>query len=118
MKKAFLLVCLLPFSCVGQVPEKEKFTVRVVKVKRTGEGCTAQVDSQKVRYTIASEISGACAMLRAGEDYKAFLVSRRPAGSGNDAKDTAEIFIENNTENKERRNAVFEIDAQETRDTK
>ena len=104
--------------CVGQVPEKEKFNVHVVRIKRTGEGCTAQVDSQKVRYTISSEIYGACAMLRAGEDYKAFLVSGRPVGSENDANDTAEMVIENNTENKERRNAVFEIEAQEARDTK
>ena len=57
-------------------------------------------------------------MLRAGEDYKAYLVSARPNGSKNDAKDTAEIVIENNRENKERQNAVFEIEAQELRDTK
>jgi hypothetical protein len=118
MQKALLILCLLPFSCLAQVPEKEKFIVRVVKVKRVGEGCTAQIDSPKVRYTISSEVSGACAMLRAGENYKAFLVSGRPAGNDNDSHDTAEIVIENNTDNKERTNSVFEIDAQELRDTK
>lgn len=118
MQKILLMVCLFSLSCIGQVPDKDKFTIRVVKVKRAGDGCTAQIDSQKVRYTVSSEISGACAMLRAGEDYKAFLVYGRPTGSGNDAKDTAEIVVENNIKSTERRNSVFEIDAQEARDAK
>jgi hypothetical protein len=116
--KALLIVCALSFPTIGQVLEKDKFSVRVVRVKRAGEGCTAQVESAKVRYAISSDISGACAMLRAGEDYRAFLVYGRPPGKDNDANDTAEIVIENNRENPERRNAVFEIDAQEVRDTK
>jgi len=118
MLKALLVVCFLPLSYAGQVQEKDKFIVRVVRVSRIKEGCMAQVDSQKVRYTISSDVSGGCAMLRAGEEYRAFLVSGRPSGSHDDTNDSAEIVIENNNENKERRNSVFEIETQEVRDTK
>ncbi len=63
-KKAMLLaLCLLLFCPVpsrAKINEKEKFTVRVIKVKSVGEGCNAEVQSDKVRYEIRSGVVHPC----------------------------------------------------------
>jgi hypothetical protein len=72
MKKlALTIAAFLSMSCVvaSQVPEQ--FSLLVTEVKRVNDGCSAEWESAKVRFTFSSDISGPCAMLRAGESYKA-----------------------------------------------
>jgi len=110
--------CLLSLFSRAQIPEKDKFVVSVVRVKRVGDGCIAEVQSDRVRYQISSDVSGNCAMLSAGEDYRAAVATSRPADSpSDDSKDSSELIIESNRGPKHRL-AVFEIDLQEARQKK
>jgi hypothetical protein len=118
MKKTVLLLGFLVAVCSVQcqVKEKDKFLVRVMKVARAGTGCLAEVQSDKVRYKLSSDSSGACSMLRAGELYKAYNVVVRKSSDQKDAsKDVSELAIENNVDNPDWPNAVFDIESQERR---
>ncbi len=72
MTKPSLTIAVLMFmSCLAspQVPAKDLFSIHVTKVKRFDEGCIAEAESAKVRFKISADMSGSCAMLRAGETY-------------------------------------------------
>lgn len=101
---AFSLVAVLS----SQVPDNEKFTLRIIQVDRSGGGCIVDARSQTIRYKLKSDLSAPCAMLTAGQDYKALR-----GISGNDpkdeTKDTAILVVINRVENKRRSNAVFDI---------
>src|SRR5258708_27744692 len=56
-------------------PSKNTFMLRVIKVDRKGDGCTVDAQSNKRTYKLSSDIPAACAMLEAGEDYKAMRVT-------------------------------------------
>jgi hypothetical protein len=99
------------FSANSQVSEKEKVTIRVLSVKRSGDGCKAEVTSTRVRYEIATDISSSCAMLRAGEYYKAVRGVQENQPS-DETKDSASLVIFNNADNKRRPGAVFDIESE------
>ena len=111
---ALTLATLLSICCVAvsQVPEKEKFILLVTKVKRVDEGCSAEGESAKVRFTFSSDISAPCTMLRAGESYKAFRgVAQR--ASADETKDQTILVIFDNVKNVRRDNGVFSVDSEE-----
>jgi hypothetical protein len=112
----FTIALLLTVSCVAgsQVPENKTFPLLINKVKRVSEGCTAEAESAKVRYRISSDISAPCAMLRAGETYKALrgVAEQDPS---NETKDVTILVIYDNVKNPRRDNAVFNIDSEERR---
>ena len=114
---ALTMAALLSMSCVGvaasQVPENETFQLLVTKVKRVKRGCIAEGESAKVRFGISSDMSAPCAMLRAGETYKAFrAVEKDPA---DETKVSTILVIYDNVKNPRRDNAVFNIDSEERR---
>ncbi len=115
---ALALGCLLFHSVCSpaEVNEKEKFKVRVIKIKSAEEGCAVRVQSGRVRYEISSRVSGDCAMLRAGEDYKVFVSSFHPKDrdSTDNSKDVVLMIIENN--NARGKYGVFTLNSQEVRD--
>lgn len=115
MKPVLLTVAvLLSMCCVvaSQGPENEKFSLLITKVKRVNEGCTAEGESAKVRFKISSDISAPCAMLRAGETYKALRgVAQRD--SADETKDQIILVIFDNVKNVRRDNGVFSIDSEE-----
>jgi hypothetical protein len=111
---ALAIAALLSVSCVvsAQVPENEKFTLLITKVKRVNEGCSAEAESAKVRFRISSDISAPCAMLRAGESYKAFRgVAQKD--SADETKDQTILVIYDNVKNVRRDNSVYSIDSEE-----
>ena len=95
-----------------QVPAKDLFSIHITKVKRVGEGCTAEADSARVRFKISADMFGSCAMLRAGETYTAF---RGTVGSDppDHTKDTAILVVYDNVRNGPRNSAGFQIDSEE-----
>lgn len=108
------IVTLMSLSCVAasQVPENERFSLLIIKVKRVNDGCSAEGESAKIRFTISSDISAPCAMLRAGESYKAERgVAQRD--SADETKDQTILVIYNNVKNVRRDNGVFNIDSEE-----
>jgi hypothetical protein len=113
MKKlALTIAAFLSMSCVvaSQVPEQ--FSLLVAEVKRVNDGCSAEGESAKVRFTFSSDISAPCAMLRAGESYKASRgVAQRD--SADETKDQTILVIYNNVKNAWRENGVFNIDSEE-----
>jgi hypothetical protein len=113
-KPSVAITALLFMSCVAtpQVPAKDLFSIHITKVKRVDEGCTAEAESDKVRFKISADISGSCAMLRAGETYTAF---RGTVGSDppDHTKDTAILVVYDNVKNGPRNNAGFQIDSEE-----
>jgi hypothetical protein len=114
-KPSLTIAALLFMSCVAspQVPAKDLFSIHVTKVKRVDDGCTAEAESAKVRFKIRADMSGSCAMLRAGETYTAF---RGTVGSDppDHTKDTAILVVYDNVKNGPRNNAGFQIDLEET----
>ena len=66
---ALLSIGLL--STASAQPQKNDFSIRVAKVTRAGEGCSAVVYSETVRFEISSNMPAHCSILRAGEKYKA-----------------------------------------------
>lgn len=114
MKTIALIATLLSMSCVAasQVPENETFPLAITKVKRVNQGCIAEGESAKVRFRISSDMSAPCAMLRAGETYKAFrgVAEEDPA---DETKDSTILVVYDNVKNARRDNAVFSIDSEE-----
>lgn len=111
---ALTIATLLSISCVAasQVPENETFPLLITKVKRVNEGCTAEGESAKVRFKISSDVSAPCAMLRAGETYKAFrAVAEKDAAD--ETKDQTILVIYDNVKNVRRDNSVYNIDFEE-----
>jgi hypothetical protein len=106
---AFLV---MPYAATPQVPAKDLFSIHITKVKRVDEGCTAEAESAKVRFKISADMSGSCAMLRAGETYTAF---RATVGSDppDHTKDTAILVVYDNVKNGPRNSAGFQIDSEE-----
>jgi len=115
MKSIVLTIAtLFSMSCVAasQVPEQEKFTLLITKVKRVNDGCVAEGESTKVRFRFSSDISAPCAMLRAGESYKAIRgVAVRD--SADETKDQTILVIYDNVKNVRRDNGGFNIDSEE-----
>jgi hypothetical protein len=115
MKSIALISALLSMSCLAasQVPEKEMFPLLITKVNRVNEkGCRAEGESAKVRFRISSDMSAPCAMLRAGETYKAFraVAEQDPV---DETKDSTILVVYDNVKNARRDNAVFSIDWEE-----
>jgi hypothetical protein len=114
MKIGLTIAVVLVMSYVAspQVPAKEQFSIQVTKVKRVGEGCSAEAESAKVRFKISADMSGSCAMLRAGETYTAF---RGTVGSDppDHTKDTAILVVYANVKNGPKNSAGFQIDSEE-----
>jgi hypothetical protein len=116
---ALTIAAFFSLSCVvlAQVPENEKFLLLITKVKRVNEGYSAEGESAKVRFRISSDISAPCAMLRAGESYKAFrAVAQR--NSADETKDQTILAVYDNVKNVRRDNSVFHIDSEESITTK
>jgi hypothetical protein len=116
----FHVAFVIPASAKQDIPknvEKDIIIVRVTKVKRMKDGCVASVESNKVRYEISSDMSGPCTILRAGEDYKAFVASTRPMHKvepNDDSADTTVLIVYNNVKSGNvRDNSVFEVQSQE-----
>jgi len=109
---AIAMLTVAPFDASPQVSPKSLFAIHITKIKRVDEGCTAEAESSTVRFKISSELSAPCAMLRAGETYKAFR-----AISSNDPKDETKdspiLVIYNNVKNGRRENSVFAIESEE-----
>ncbi len=114
MKTGRTIAVILVMSYVAppQVPAKDLFSIHITKVKRVGEGCTAEADSARVRFKISADMSGSYAMLRAGETYTAF---RGTVGSDppDHTKDTAILVVYDNVRNGPRNSAGFQIDSEE-----
>jgi hypothetical protein len=106
------IVLLVPCMASPQVPAKELFSIQITKVKRLDEGCTAEAESAKVRFKISANMSGPCAMLRAGETYTAF---RGTVGSDppDRTHDTAILVVYDNVKNGARNSGGFQIDSEE-----
>jgi hypothetical protein len=126
MKRVVLALCILQAALVVRVlagqdaqdsVEKHKITVRVTKVKRVKNGCIASVESDKIRYEISSDRAGACTMLRAGEDYRAFPAITSPMDEAVDdySGDVAVLVVYSNVKGSSLAayNFVFEIESQE-----
>jgi hypothetical protein len=115
MKVGLPITALLGLSFVAssQVSQKDLFDLHISKIRRIGEGCTVEAESPTVRFTISSDISATCGMLRAGETYKAFrgIVQNDPK---DETKDAANMVVYNNVKNSRRENAVFTIDSEES----
>jgi hypothetical protein len=109
---ALTLATLLIMSCVAASQAPEKFPLLITKVKRVDEGCTAEGESAKVRFKISSDMSAPCAMLRAGETYKALRVVAEN-DSADETKDVTMLVIYNNVKNPCRENTVFSVDSEE-----
>lgn len=114
MIRTFLTIAtVLAISCAAaQVPAKDLVSIQITKVRRVDEGCTAEAESAKVRFKISADMSGPCAMLRAGETYTAF---RGTVGSDppDHTKDTAILVIYDNEKDGPKNNAGFQIDSEE-----
>jgi hypothetical protein len=118
MKILTATLCVLQMAFV--IPTRaanDTFNVRVTKVKRVKDGCVASVESDKVRFEISSDVSGACTMLRVGEEYKARLSSARPqdkVAANDDSADTTILEIFNNIKSPNvRDNSAFDVESQE-----
>ena len=119
-------ILLLAFSCFAlcsgslqaKVSEKEKFAVRVIKVERTERGCSASVLSVSVRYHISSVSSGACAFLRAGESYKAFIFRGHPKDAEPDDQSEPKVWLVIEDNKTEGSTSVFDIDSEEVENKK
>jgi hypothetical protein len=107
-----LTLLSLPVVASSQVPKKDQFMIHITKIKRVNEGCTVDAESATVRFKISSDMSATCAMLRAGETYKAIraTVQNDPKDEG---KDSTILVIYNNVKNVRRDNAVFDVDSEE-----
>jgi hypothetical protein len=114
MKTSVIIaVILLMFRAASpQVPAQDLFSIHVTKVKRADESCTAEAESSKVRFKISTNVSGSCAMLRAGETYTAF---RGTVGSDppDHTKDVALLVVYDNVTNGPKNSAGFQIDSEE-----
>jgi hypothetical protein len=97
--------------------EKSIIMVRVTRVKRVKDGCAASLESDKVRFEVSSDTTGACTILRVGENYKAFIATTRSpekAAANDDSADTTVLTVYNNVKSSNvRENSVFEIESQE-----
>jgi hypothetical protein len=104
-------VWVMACAAAPQVPAKDLFSIHITKVKRVDDGCTAEADSAKVRFKISADLSGSCAMLRAGETYTAF---RGTVGSDppDRTKDTVMLVVYDNSG--PRNAAGFRIDSEES----
>jgi hypothetical protein len=109
---ALTIATLLSMSYVAASQAPDKFPFFITKVKRVNEGCTAEGESAKVRFKISSDVSAPCAMLRAGETYKALRVvaENDPV---DETKDVTMLVVYNNAHNSRRDNAVFSVDSEE-----
>jgi hypothetical protein len=115
MRQTTLLVATwMALSCAAicQVPKKEIFPIRILKIKRVHDACSVEAQSPTVRIVLSSDIPAGCTMLRAGETYNAFRaeVEMDPKDQ---SKDAAILVIYNNTSNVRRENAVYNIDSEE-----
>jgi len=108
-------LCVAP-SLRPQTPEENKFTIRVTAIKRD-TGCTVKATSEKVRYELTSKVSASCAMLVAGEEYKAYRATAANDPK-NESKDTTVLIVLNNVGNKRRANAVFDIASEQILNSK
>jgi hypothetical protein len=103
----------LSFIASSQVSQKDLFDLHVSKIKRVNEGCTVDAESPTVRFTISSDVSATCGMLRAGETYRAFRGTMENDPK-DETKDAASLVVYNNVKNPRRENAVFTIDLEES----
>jgi hypothetical protein len=102
---------VLAVPLVSQIKEKDKFPIRIIEIKKAGRGCTISATSERVRYELTSEIPAPCAMIEAGEEYKAY---RAVSQSRDDEKeDSAILIIFDNTDNQRRSNSVYDIVSEE-----
>jgi hypothetical protein len=107
------VVLVLSYAASPQVQAKDLFSIHIIKVNRVDDTCTAEADSAKVRFKISADLSGSCAMLRAGETYTAFrgtVVSDPPEHT----KDFAVLVVYDNVNNGPRNSAGFRIDSEES----
>jgi hypothetical protein len=110
---ALTMATILSMSCVAASQAPERFPLLITKVKRVNEGCTAERESAKVRFKISSDMSAPCAMLRAGETYKA-LRAVAETDPADETKDVTILVVYDNVKNACRDNAVFSIDSEES----
>jgi hypothetical protein len=108
LARNLVLAIVLVTTLIAETREGQKFTVRVIEVDRNGSGCTAQVASEKVDYMLRSDVSAACAMLVAGNEYQAYRGTVQN-DSADEGKDSPVLVIFNVPENKRRPNAAFDI---------
>lgn len=110
--QSILVVISLTLASNAKVDGK-KFAVHVIKVQRPDDGCTAEVRSDTILYHVSSAATGACAFLRAGEVYKAFLFSGHKQGTNPDdhSEDKVFLVIEDNKE--EGKTSAFDIASEE-----
>ena len=120
MKRISLAIAALfgmSYIAASQVPENKKFPLVITKVSRVSQGCIAEGESAKVRFRISSDASAPCAMLRAGETYKAFRGVLQEDQT-DETKDSAILIVFDNVQNSRRDNAVFGIDSEEAKAAK
>jgi hypothetical protein len=109
---ALIIAALLNISCMAASQDSDTFQLRITKVRRVKDGCTAEGESAKVRFKISSDMSAPCAMLRAGEIYEV-LRAVAEKDSGDETKDVTILVIYNNVKNSRRDNSVFDVDSEE-----
>jgi hypothetical protein len=113
---AFAVACFQSQAASAQINEKDKFTIRIVKIHHVHDGCTVDAVTAKVHYKLTSDSSGPCSMLSAGEDYKAVRVNLSPMPPDNTSTgDTPALLIFGNVENKRWPEALFDIESEEAR---
>jgi hypothetical protein len=106
---ALLGMSLLAFS---QAQPKNMFAIHVTKIKRVNEGCNVEAESTTVRFRVVSDVPSACAMVRAGEAYKAVRAEIQNDPKDR-TKDSAILLVYNNEENPFMDKAVFDIEYEE-----
>jgi hypothetical protein len=114
MQSGLAIAVLLssPFLASSQVAQKSLFALHVTKVKRVNDGCTVDAESPTVRFKLSSDLPAPCAMLRAGETYKAFRATV-PKDPKDETTDSLILAVYNNVKNVRRDSSVFEVDSEE-----
>jgi hypothetical protein len=106
-----VLLGTAPFG-LSQAPPRNMFAIHITKIKRVNEGCAVEAESATVRFRVGSDVPSACAMVRAGETYKAVRAEIQNDPKDR-TKDSAILLVYNNVENPFTDKAVFDIDYEE-----
>lgn len=119
MAYAFVKTVLTVILLLGSVQTSDKdsfFSVHVTKVQRVGQGCSAQIESGSLSFRVSSERSGTCAILRAGEGYRACRGTLGDEGTDR-SKDVSVLLIQDNQKTSKPKIYPFQIDSEEVTKT-
>jgi len=102
------VIAIIGAPLSSQIQPNGELTILIDEIGRMGNTCVVEATAEKITYKLMARVSGACAMLAAGAEYKGYRTT-----PGNDPTDEAKgsptIVILNNVDNKRTPNAVFDI---------